>query len=267
MKLGISSYTFTWAAGVKGSLPEKRLDLRGLLDNAKGLGIDLVQIADNMPLHALAEDELDVLIKTAAAMGIELETGANRMTAVNLETYIRIAGKLRSRILRFAIDGEGYRPGIDEIIPVIRNAVPELQDRNLILALENHDRLFASDFTRLIEAVGSPNAGICLDCANSLGIGEGFREVVRQLAPYTVNFHLKEVFIKRKYHMMGFDVEGRPFGEGCLPLEWMLGQLPPACKTAILEQWTPPEESVEKTIAKEKDWAGKSIAYLKKYFD
>ncbi len=266
MKLGISSYTFTWAAGVRGSLPENRLNAAGVLDNAKELGISLVQIADNMPLHSMPDDEIKVLIQKAETLGIEIETGANKMTAENLEVYIRIAGRLGSKILRFAIDGEGYHPDPDEIIPVIRNAVPELRSRNITLALENHDRLFASDFTRLIEAVDSPLVGICLDCANSLGIGEGFHEVVAQLAPYTVNFHLKEVFIKRKYHMMGFDVEGRPFGEGCLPLKWMLEQLPSKCKTAILEQWTPPEDNIMKTIEKEREWASKSIAYLKPFF-
>jgi hypothetical protein len=66
--------------------------------------------------------------------------------------------------------------------------------------------------------------------------------------------------------MMGFEIEGRPFGEGCLPLQWMLDQLPPKCETAILEQWTPPEESIQKTIEKERDWARRSIAYLKPYF-
>ena len=66
--------------------------------------------------------------------------------------------------------------------------------------------------------------------------------------------------------MMGFDVEGKPFGEGNLPLEWMLTQLTSKCRTAILEQWTPPEETLEKTIIKERNWARQSITYLRNYF-
>lgn len=65
--------------------------------------------------------------------------------------------------------------------------------------------------------------------------------------------------------MMGFDIEGKPFGEGCLPLEWMLTQLPSGCKTAILEQWTPPEGTIQATIEKEQKWARQSISYLKNY--
>ena len=267
MKLGVSSYSFTWAVGVAGYYPGKRLNESDLIDLAKKLDVTLVQIADNMPLHEMPEERLNALLKKATGSQIDLEVGANMLTSSNLERYIEIAEKLHSAILRFIIDGVDYRPDIHEVISIIKRAEPELKKRGIILALENHDRLFASDFLKIIEKVNSPYVGICLDCANSLGLGEGFREVVSTLAPYTVNFHLKEVYIKRKYHKMGFDVEGKPFGEGCLPLEWMLKQLPAKCRTAILEQWTPPEKTIEETVAKEADWAQKSILYLKKYFD
>ena len=198
MKLGISSYSFTWAVGVKGHYPENRLNEIDLLDLAKELGVALVQIADNMPLHEMAGERIANLLKKANEYHIELETGANVLTENNLGRYILLAEKLGSRILRFAIDGKDYHPGVSEVIAIIMNAEQELKNRNITLALENHDRLFASDFINIVEKVGSPYVGICLDCANSLGLGEGFHEVVRELAPYTVNFHLKEVYIKRK---------------------------------------------------------------------
>jgi len=65
---------------------------------------------------------------------------------------------------------------------------------------------------------------------------------------------------------MGFDIEGKPFGEGCLPLEWIISKLTPKCRTAILELWTPPEENIEKTIKKEIKWAQQSISFLRRYF-
>lgn len=267
MKLGVSSYSFTWAAGVKGSMPEKRLGVMDLLNIARGLKVGLVQIADNMPLHEMSEEQIHDLLQKTNELHIDLEAGANNMTASNLERYIVLAEKIKSRILRFSIDSNDYKPDVKTVIALIKNAVPELKKRDIILALENHDRLITDHFREIVEAVDSPYVGICLDCANSLGLGEGFHEVVKALAPYTVNFHLKEVYIRRKYHMMGFEIEGRPFGEGCLPLQWMLHQLPSKCKTAILEQWTPPEADVQKTIEKEREWAGRSLAYLKPYFD
>jgi sugar phosphate isomerase/epimerase len=267
MKLGISSYTLTWAVGVQGYFPERRLDEIGLLKATKNLEVNLLQIADNMPLHKMSEEQITNLIKKAKQYNIEIEVGANNMTPENLDKYIIIAERFQSRVLRFAFDGDGYKPSVEEVIPIIKNVLSELKSRNITLAIENHDRLTAADFIKIIDTVGSPNIGICLDCANSLGNGEGLHEVVRQLAPFTVNFHLKEVSIKRKYHKMGFDIEGKPFGEGCLPLEWMLDQLPSTCKTAILEQWTPPENTIQESIIKEYDWAQRSVNYLKNYFE
>jgi sugar phosphate isomerase/epimerase len=266
MKLGISSYTFTWAVGMKDHLPEKQLDINGLLRLARELGVSLVQIADNMPLHKMTDEQLEDLVHKASAKGIELEAGANQMTQENIITYLSIAERLKSKILRFVIDGEGYKPPLEEVISIVRNLESELRGRGIILALENHDRFLARQFLQIVEKVNSPYVGICLDCANSFGAGEGFHEVVNQLAPYVVNLHLKEISIKRKYHKMGFDIEGKPFGEGDLPLEWMLSQLTPKCETAILEQWTPPEPTLEQTIIKELDWAKKSVGYLRKYF-
>lgn len=267
MKLGISSYTFTWAVGVPGSLPEKRLNETDLLDIAKKMNLSLVQIADNMPLDSMSADRLENLIQKAAENNIQLEVGAKNMTPDNLEKYLLLAEKIGSKILRFVIDGDDFKPEFTEIISIILNAEPEFRKRGVILAIENHERLLVSEFVRIMRNVNSSYVGICMDCANSLGLGEGFHEVVEQLAPFTVNFHLKEVTIKRKYHNMGFDIVGRPFGEGSLQLKWMLEQLPSKCQTAILEQWTPPEETLKATIFKEYEWACKSISYLKNFFD
>ena len=38
------------------------------------------------------------------------------------------------------------------------------------------------------------------------------------------------------------------------------------CETAVLELWTPPEASLEDTIAKEEQWAVSSMEHLKPLF-
>jgi 3-oxoisoapionate decarboxylase len=265
MILGIGSYTFTWAVGVPGHIPAYPLNEQGLILKARELGVGLIQIADNLPLDKMDDKRIEELVAMAAVSGIILEAGSNRMTADRLEQYIGIAERIGSGILRFVIDGEGYAPHLNEVVAIIKDAEPELKKRNIILALENHDRLLSREFAGIIERAGTNNAGICLDCANSLGAGEGIREVVETLAPYTVNLHLKEIMIQRKFHRMGFDVEGKPFGKGQLPLEWILSKLTNACRTAIVELWTPPEENIEDTILKERSWAEQSIRYLRNF--
>ena len=55
MRLGIGSYTYGWAIGVSGHAPERPMGALDLLERAAELGVGLVQVADNLPLHRLCE--------------------------------------------------------------------------------------------------------------------------------------------------------------------------------------------------------------------
>jgi hypothetical protein len=96
-----------------------------------------------------------------------------------------------------------------------------------------------------------------------MGAGEGIETVASLLAPFTVNLHIKEFIVERHPHTMGFSIEGRPVGQGQLPLGWLLDQLGPRCHSAILESWTPPGTGIEQTMRKEQAWAVESVEYLK----
>lgn len=65
--------------------------------------------------------------------------------------------------------------------------------------------------------------------------------------------------------MMGFTIEGRPAGQGKLDAAWLIDVLKRQGRdcNAILELWTPPEDTLEATIAKEQRWAEESIVYLR----
>ncbi len=264
MILGISSYTYTWSVGVEGFEPIVKWDEIDLLNKAVELGVSCLQIADNLPLHKLPKERLNNLVSLAKEKNIQLEVGSRMMTRENLFRYILIAEKIGSPILRFVIDGVGYQPEINEIVEVIKEAVPLLEEKNIILAIENHDRFKAREFEEIVLKSGSNHVGICLDSVNSIGAGEGIETITTVLAPYTVNLHVKEFIVERHQHMMGFTIEGRPVGEGQLPLIWMLNKLTNKCQSAILEQWTPPEKTIEQTVQKENEWAEKSIENMKK---
>lgn len=265
MKLGISSYTYTWAVGVPGYAPGKLLDAFGLLDRAAKLGVARVQIADNLPLHLLAPGDLDELSYKAAQAGIGIEVGTRGLTGENLHAYLNVAAQLKSSILRIVVDGQDYHPHPDECVAVIKEFVPELQSRNVTLAIENHDRFTARTFADIVNRVGSDRAGICLDSVNSIGAGEGIETIVEILAPLTINLHVKDYAAKRLSHMMGFTIEGRPAGQGMLAVEWLLERVQShsRCESAILELWTPPEERLADTIEKEARWAVESVGYLR----
>jgi sugar phosphate isomerase/epimerase len=266
MKPGISSYTYTWAVGVPGSIPEDPLSVCGLIEKAYESGIKLIQIADNMPIDKLSEDELELLADYSLEKGISLEMGGRGLTPEHTMKCLKVAEIIGSPLLRMVIDSTDFEPEIPEIKGIINDLLPEFSSRKIKLAIENHDRLKASEFAEIIESVGSEWTGICLDSVNSLGAGEGFETVSEILIPYTINFHVKDFTIRRVSHKMGIIIEGAPAGKGMLNIPELIEKLKQhnKCSSAILELWTPPEADLEATILKEALWAKESIDFLKR---
>ncbi len=266
MRLGLSSYTYTWAVGVPGSEPANRLGAFGLLEKAQLSGINLVQIADNLPLENLSKEELSLLSGFAKARKINLEMGGRGLTPEHTIKCLMVAEAIGSPILRMVIDTKDFLPEIPEITGIIRDLIPEFKSRKIRLAIENHDRLKARDFERIILDAGSEWVGICLDSVNSMGAGEGFETVSEILLPYTINLHVKDFTIKRANHKMGIIIEGTPAGKGMLNITDLIEKAGTGnkCSSAVLELWTPPENNIESTIQKEERWADESIDYLRK---
>lgn len=266
IRLGISSYTYSWAVGMPGHKPACPLDENGLLDKAHELGVTLLQIGDNLPLHTFDPARLDRLARRAAHEGIVLQVGARRLTLERAAEYIAIARRLGAKLIRFVIDDADHHPEPAAVTSVLREVAPLL--RGLTLGIENHDRFPAATLRSMIETADSEHIGVCLDTANSLGAGEGIEAVAAVLAPVTVNLHVKDFWIERVPHLMGFTVSGRPAGAGMLNLPALLEQLAPhgRCQTAVLETWPPPEATLDATLAKEDAWAAQSIKYLKPFF-
>lgn len=266
MKLGISSYTFGWAVGVRGHEPAHPLDEHGLLAKCREHGVKLLQIGDNVPLHSFDAARLERLAASAARDNVQLEVGARGLRIGPLGEYVAIARRLNAKLLRFVIDDAEYHPTADTVIGILREGASMLE--GLTLGIENHDRFPAETLRHIIERADNEHIGVCLDTANSLGAGEGLQTVVAALAPLTVNLHIKDFHIERVPHLMGFSVSGRPAGSGFLNVPALLKQLAPfhRCQTAVLELWTPPEPHVLQTIAKESSWAVQSLEYLRPFF-
>lgn len=265
MDFGISSYTYTWATGVPGSLPAKPMSPFDLIDRAESSGVTTVQIADNMPLETFTEIQIDEIRDYASERGITIEMGGRGLTIRHTLECLRTAERLGSPILRMVVDSAGFEPDIQSIISIIRDLTPEFQSSKIKLAIENHDRLKAREFEKIVLSTGSDMVGICLDSVNSMGAGEGFETVAGILLPYTINLHIKDFTIRRVSHKMGLIIEGTPAGKGMLNIKELIYELDAMkrCRSAILELWTPPEASAEETIKKEEKWAEESIKYLK----
>jgi sugar phosphate isomerase/epimerase len=265
MLLGIGSYTYTWAIGVPGYPPERPLDAVGLLRKAVALGVELVQIADNLPLDQMLPADLGRLKQAARDLGVAIEVGTRGVAPGHLFAYLDLAVRLGSPLVRVVVDTADHRPSEQELVDTLRSLMPAFERAGVSLAIENHDRFQARTLVRLIEQVDSPNLGICLDTVNSFGALEGPEVVVAELGPHVINLHVKDFAIARPGHKMGFAIEGRPAGQGRLDVPWLLQALHDMGRSpnVVLELWTPLQESLIETIALEARWAHKSIAYMR----
>src|SRR5512133_174378 len=120
MRPGLSSYTYTWAIGVPGSMPESPLTARDLIGKASEAGLSLVQIADNLPLETLPEKDLKDLVMYAEEAKIDIEMGGRGMTPDHTMQCLKAAEILKSPILRMVIDGQNFEPEIAEISAIIK---------------------------------------------------------------------------------------------------------------------------------------------------
>jgi sugar phosphate isomerase/epimerase len=260
MKIGLSSYTWPWAVGREGHMPAKPLDTIELLERTKRYGVSVLQIADNPGLHLMQEDELDRISKTASANGITLEVGTRGVEPSHLIRYLDIAVKLNSSIVRSITHSVNERAASN-----IREVLPEFEKAGVCIALENHDEHRTDELSSFIDRIGSSSVGVCLDTVNSFAALEAPDRVVRNLAPYTLNLHVKDFEVVRFGSELGFSVVGRPAGEGRLDIEWTLSYLKDKGRdpNVIIELWTPYTRTLEETITLEEEWAGRSIRYLK----
>jgi 3-oxoisoapionate decarboxylase len=264
VRLGLSSYAYTWSIGVPGHPPRHPLTAMQLLEHASRLDVPVVQIADNLPLHLMPAGDVAALASRAAALGIQVEVGTRGIEPGHLRHYLGLAQRFGSPILRVVIDSAQRRYSSAEATEVLRAQRDAFVAAGVMLAIENHDHIPAAVLARMVQDLGADWTGVCLDTANSLGVLEGPAVVASTLGPWTVNVHVKDIVIARVPHLMGFTVEGRPAGAGQLDLPGLLGSLAAHGRdfSAILELWTPPEPDLEQTIDKEQRWVEESIRFL-----
>jgi 3-oxoisoapionate decarboxylase len=270
MKLGINTYTYMWSIGFenagRAARPARPMGGLELLAQAHALGVKVVQVGPNLPLAALTEDELDRFVRQAAEWGIELELGTRGLEFGHLQAQIRLARRIGATLLRTVPEVGGQTPPTGSVPDYLRAVLPVLQEHGVCLGLEN-GKIPAEEMRWILDEVDSPALGVVLDTANSLAVPEGWREVTRCLAPYTICLHLKDFVVKRVWSMMGFVVEGAPAGEGQVDIPWLLDALRVAQHdfNVIVELWPPEQATLEETIALEQDWAVRSVHNMRAY--
>lgn len=266
MKLGIGTYTYMWSIGFPGACPERPMLAVDLLAKASELGVHVVQYGPNLSLDSLSDCELETLVQLARNRDIEIEVGTRGLEVTHLRQQIRLAQRVGARLLRTVPELSGETPSIWKIESALKQILPDLEQSQVRLAVEN-GKIPAASLADTLDVLNSPWIGVTLDTVNSLAIPEGTREIVKNLAKHTFCFHVKDFVVKRVWHMMGFSVEGCPADRGQMDLPWILDQLrmAGADPNAILELWPPEQSDLSATVALEDAWARESINNLRRY--
>jgi sugar phosphate isomerase/epimerase len=268
MRLGISSHACAWAIGVPGyPQPARPLTVERLLQRAVELQVGVVQIADNLPLHALTEAELRTVASFAQHHRLKLEVGTQGIELGHLRKYLALAEQLSSPIVRTLLDSPERHPRANEVLEILKPVLPEYARAGVCLAIENHDRFPARVLAEILDALDSPAVGICLDTANSLGCGEGLDTLLPILGPRVVNLHVKDFRAERLPHQKGFVIGGCPTGDGLVDVPRLLTALRSHGRdpNAIVELWVSPLASLDETIAQEAAWVEKSVRCLRQW--
>jgi sugar phosphate isomerase/epimerase len=260
--LGLGSYSYRWSCGFRDSVPARPLGPADLIGRAGALGLGLVQFADNMPLHLREASEIDDLAAAARDAGIVVELGMGGFEGDLLMRYLDLAGRLDAHLLRIALDAEDARIPVDHLAARLARVLPAARAADVRLAVENHFHFPSPRLREVVERVGDPGLGVCLDVANSICAGEWPAETIGLLAPFAINLHLKDYRIEPDPYGVGFRVIGTPLGQGALDITAVFAELDRHGRqvNVILEHWLPPAATEDETLAREDDWIRQSVA-------
>jgi sugar phosphate isomerase/epimerase len=266
LNFGISSWCYPWSMGVvKGPQPPERMTWLDLLSKAVEMEVNLVQIADNLPLEGLSNSELDDLKSFADDNSISLEVGTKGIEESHLLTMLDIALKLDSPLLRILPAFFGSSAILQDVESKINRVLPRFEKEGVTMVLENTEAFKAAEYAGLMQRVNHPNFQMCVDLANGLGIMEGPEFVLEKLIAYCGNFHFKDVEVRRSETVVGFTVLGTPAGKGGISLSCILEQLELNHKypSIIIELWPTWQGNIEETMILEDRWTRESVAYMK----
>ena len=141
MKLGLGSYAYRWSIGIKDQVPAKPLTAFDLLDRAEALGLDVVQYADNMPLHKYSEADHHRMYEIAQEKGLILELGTQCFDPDEVDTYIEIGKRIHSKIMRVALDeADGHIP-VAELAEQLRPRVDKARAAGMKIAIDKQNVL------------------------------------------------------------------------------------------------------------------------------
>jgi len=264
--LGLSTYAYFWRMSDQAPQP---MSLEDAMRDAAAQGITLFQICDHLPLDTADDDRLAAIRTLAASLGITLEVGTRGTAEEHLARYLHVAAALGATLVRSMWTSGEDRPDDAETERRLRAALPAYEAAGVTLALETYEQVTTTELVSVVQAVGSPALGICLDPANTVANLEHPDDVVARCAPLTRNWHVKDFDFTRAPGWVGFQYTGVPIGTGRLRYEHIRAALRAAAEhggddiNQVIEFWLPWQQDAATTVRTEADWTTSTIEYIR----
>lgn len=210
-----------------------------ILDLAASLGLDGLHLDDGA-LESLERPFLEETAAAAREMNLYLEYnfsldlgGAGIGLQHDLFEAMETALTVGADIVKMSLDlkrprpvtGSRFHPAVMEIIegvvPMLKKAGPIAERNGLRIAVENHCDTFSREILWLLDQVGHPAVGACIDTANAAMVLEDPMEAIENLAPRAFTNHFRDDRIE--FRRNGYRLIGTASGEGDIDLKKALG--------------------------------------------
>ena len=250
MRVGVDSYSYHRLLGEirPGSEDPGERFARGSLDavaHCRGLGADAISL-ETCFLAAPGAIDLAELRDAAGPARAGARLGAPRRARLRRDPWCargpagldrlrpadaRHGRTARGRVAATAPDDRVHEQIARTVAP-LAEAARAATAAGVLLAIENHADLRASELVELLERVGDPVVGICLDTANALRVGDDPVAAAMVLAPWVRMLHLKDCE-PPDGSLTG--PRSVPYGQGVVPLEAVLEAVRPTDPLTCVE--------------------------------
>jgi sugar phosphate isomerase/epimerase len=252
-KLALGSYGLRWT--LRGG--EAEANCQSLISATADLGLDLVQIADNVDLLKLDARQLRRLAKLADDAGVHVEVGMSSYRAADFRRMVRVARAFGSRHIRVISDD---LVGLGQLLAQVKDDVTKWGGE---VVVENYSPTRTTELLATIAAAGGW-VGTCVDTANSIPAGEWPLDTLARLLPLAYYVHIKDFHFVPGPNAIGWALIGTPLGAGQQDVGAIVRQTAAAPRhpDLVLEHWLPWQGSAQATARAERAWLEEGLFVL-----